>query len=138
MPIKAGKFGKVIVGSGSGQVELAVTSWKIKHVSDDLDVTSTESEGFREYQDGLEHLEVTLEANWNAAMHPGIAPLDMQNTKYLNSVELFADRNLTNPDYTIPKLKISDSDSDLGVDGIVKYTINGKSSASFTVGTNTN
>ncbi len=133
MAYKAGKFGKVSVGVGSGAQEIAVTGWKCKHVSDDLDTTSTESQGFREYQDGLEHLELTIDAEWDATLHPGVAPLDIQTTKFFTNVELYVDRT-GSAAYTIPLVKISDIETDLTVDAVVKWSCNGKSSGSYTVG----
>lgn len=125
----SGKNGKVVYGSTT----LCVRSWKGSHVAAFLDGTSTCSGGKREFVPGLEHFEFTIEADWDATTHPfGTTPANLKANQTVN-VDLYVDASTSNPTVDMPTAAIEKVDIDSSVEGLVKYTISGKSSGSFTL-----
>jgi hypothetical protein len=123
-----GKAGKVTMGSGP--TTMKVKSWKAKVHKDEADVTNTTSAGFREFQVGLKHVEFTIEAEWDATLHPFATPIDIQTIDSL-TVNLYTASTDTNPVVSGSGV-IFDCDIDLSVENVVKYTITGKTTGTPT------
>jgi hypothetical protein len=122
-----GKSGKVTIGGTT----VPVKSWKAKVHKDEADVTNTTSSGWREFQTGLKHVEFTVEAEWDSTNNP------FGNTEgNIDSVDTIAMALYTDSagsaNITIAAAIIFESDIDLSVENVVKYTVTGKSSGSVT------
>ncbi len=129
MAFLAGKSGKVTAAGGA---TVNVKSWKAKFVKDELDTTNTGSSGKREFQAGLQHIEFTIEAEWDASVNPFSAtPFNVDSVDTL-AISLFTDGAGT-ANLIMPTAFVSSVDIDAPVDGIIKYTITGKSSGSYTI-----
>ena len=124
----SGKSGSVTIGSSS-PTTIAVKNWKLTDQSQELDVTSTTSSGFYEVQDGINKLEGSFQADWDATHSPtsqAIVPC----TKVAN---LNLAVSATGPtQYTITSAFIKSVEPELAVDGVVSYTCNFVSDGSYT------
>jgi hypothetical protein len=123
----AGYAGSAKVGSQL----LSVKSWKASHKVKKNDVTSTGSGGFEEYQRGTQVIDVTLEADWDSVLYPYASPPALIPGTYV-ALKLYTDGAAGTPTYDIPTFIVEDISTDLGVEAIIKYSLKGCSSGSFT------
>ena len=127
MAYKMGKDGSVVVGSTT----LCVKSWKAKDQTEKVDVTNTCSGGKREVQGSISHVEFTIEADWDETTHPFVNPPNIKSGETV-AIELYIDVN-DSPTFDIPTAFIESVDVDLSVEGVVKYTLSGQSSGTYTL-----
>lgn len=134
MAYRAGFAGKVVVNTST---TLAVKSWKASASAMALDTTDTASGGYQTFITGLKNLAVTIEAIWDPTTDP-YSQTPVLSEGSLVACSLFANAGDTNPVYKMlatpvgSGLYIEKVDVDLTVEGLVKFTISGKSSGIYT------
>lgn len=81
---RAGKGGRTTVSSTT----MTNSEWSCTHQGDNLDTTNFESNGFQEGIIGIQRLDWSVKATWNAAQNPmddppGLYPRDDGSSMYL-------------------------------------------------------
>ncbi len=129
MAKRAGKYGKVMVG---GQ-QLSVSKWSCKDMIGEGDVTQTTDLGKGSSLGLIERLEFSVEATWDSSASPYLNPPAITKGENGPGFQLYTNKDDANPLYTMPVTFIADVSVDAPVDGVVKYTITGKSQGGFVV-----
>lgn len=128
MSYYAGKNGSVKLGSTS----IPVKNWKVTHSIQELDTTTTGSNGFYEVQGGIEKLEGTFEAQWDANQtnSPFASGFNFKAGALLTNLKLYTNATDLNG-FTVSSAFVKSNEVDLGVDAVVKYTVSFTSTGSY-------
>lgn len=125
----SGKNTKVeIAGTAFG-----VKSYKFKDHVDGEDVTDTESGGHRQYQEGLDMVEWSFDAEYDPSTDPMTNAPALTKGVYNGGIKLYLNRTDAGKFLNMPSVFIDDIDYDAPVDGIVKFTVSGKSNGAYTL-----